>query len=559
MKKFILFILLLISVNVSAQNFEWVKTFGGYDDDLGYKCAVDADGNFLFTGEFKDTVDFGDVILQTYGYKDMFVIKTDKNGTVLWAEKAGGDMDNKTIGRAVASDNENNVYVGGTFSDTLYIDTEVYYGNTDGKSDCFLAKYSSSGDFLWVKIFSGPERDVIEDVNVSGNQIVITGSYSATFDILGNTLESDDPDVGSNWNPFVASFNLSGEVNWINKIDCRSGTCRAFDIDPSGNINLLLEAKGSPVMKTVNTSYQYTLKQSTNISLDNYLVQVNSADGTGNWGNRIGSVDMDMGYAVTTDKNNNVYCGGIFKSELKLESQDGNYQKVNATGKYDYFVCKYSPEGNLLWVDAQGGVETEGARDMVVNSNGSLYVVAYFLDPATQFHGEEFTCTDGNESLFIKYNADGEYQWAKQTNTSAFSGYLYALDVNQDDSIIMIGHFRGDGTFFDEQVYTNVNDKKNIWFSCFSDTDETTGFEADFILQDKVIFYPNPVKDELHININKDINIESISMYNILGELVQNYDQDAHRINVRQLKSGIYFIQITTNSEQITEQIIVNH
>ena len=563
MKKILLLILTIVSVELSAQTVEWVKTFGGTDNDEGHKCAVDANGDFLFTGTYSDTIKFGDITIESGQKRDLFLLKTDKDGKALWAKSIGGDNTQSTMGRAVATDAANNVYVSGIFYDTLNIESQQFIAvNEDASyvSDCFIAKYTKDGNFLWVKVFYGLGADIIEELNVFDNQMVIVGSYKNTLDVLGNIFTSDDPNLTNGYNPFIASFNLNGELNWLNKVDCTNGTCRAFDIDKKGNINILLEAKGSVIIKTINTTNLYPLKQS-NAAQDDYLVQLNSADGSLVWGNRLGSLKFMMGYAVETDADNNIYCGGLFQGELKLESQDGNYQKVNAVDKFDYYVCKYSNTGNLLWVDAQGGSETEGVLDMVVNSHGSLYVAGYFIDPETTIHGEQFTCDDGNEALLIKYNKAGEFQWAKQTNTTENSGYIYSMEMTPSDSIVILGHFKGDGTFFDGITYSTADTLKDIWYSLISDPEEETTGINDFVdNSSNLVIYPIPANNYLYVkNPDQTDPIKSINIYNVLGERVFTDSDYKNELKIGNIPSGVYLIQIISENNQKTKQIIIQH
>jgi len=563
MKKLLLLILTVISIDISAQTVEWVNTLGGAGDDEGHKCAVDASGNFLFTGTFSEKMDWGEDSIVSTGNRDMFLIKTDKNGNVLWGKMAGGDYNQTTLGKAVATDANNNVYVGGTFSDTLKIGAQQFVAENEVDktvTDCFVAKYSEQGDLQWVKIFSGIAGDVIEEMNIRDNQLVIAGSYKESINILGTTFTSDDPNVQANYNPFIASLNLDGELNWVDKVNSTNGTCRAFDIDNEGNINILLEAKGSIVIKNVGTGTQYPLKQS-NAMQDNYIVKLKGDDGSLLWGNRLGSASYMMGYAVETDGDNNVYCGGLFQGELKLESLDGNYQKVNAVNKFDYYICKYSTDGNLLLVDAQGGSSIEGALDMIVNSNGSLYVAGYFLKPETTFHGETFTCDDGNEALLVKYDNTGEYSWAKQTSTTKNSGYIYSMEMASKDSLILLGHFKGDGTFFDGITYSTPDTLKDVWFALMADPEsETTGINNLNDKNSNLLIYPVPANNYLYIKSQEYSDpIQSINIYNIIGEKVYENNSGDNELEISNIPSGVYFVQVKSKYKQKTKQILIHH
>ena len=66
--------------------------------------------------------------------------------------------------------------------------------------------------------------------------------------------------------------------------------------------------------------------------------------------------------------------------------------------------------------------------------------------------------------------------------------------------------------------------------------------------------YPNPTNGLLNINTNENIN--SISIYNIIGKQVLN-TIDKETINISSLEDGIYFIDITTEKGIYTQRIIL--
>jgi len=75
---------------------------------------------------------------------------------------------------------------------------------------------------------------------------------------------------------------------------------------------------------------------------------------------------------------------------------------------------------------------------------------------------------------------------------------------------------------------------------------------SDFEFEDYFTLYPNPAGDVLNIQPKKQTVISSVSIYNVLGQLVlvnTNFQQ-SKTINVSALKTGNYFIKI--NSDQGT-------
>src|SRR5690606_1149570 len=122
---------------------------------LGYRIAVDGNGNSIFTG-----------YTSTSNGNKILTIKYNSGGAERWtniySSPHGGDR-----GNAITLDNGGNVYVGGeTFTGPLF---------TNG----ILIKYSSNGIQQFVQTYDGPaaEYDAITDIAVdpSGATIFSVG------------------------------------------------------------------------------------------------------------------------------------------------------------------------------------------------------------------------------------------------------------------------------------------------------------------------------------------------------------------------------------------------
>lgn len=68
--------------------------------------------------------------------------------------------------------------------------------------------------------------------------------------------------------------------------------------------------------------------------------------------------------------------------------------------------------------------------------------------------------------------------------------------------------------------------------------------------------YPNPVKDRLNLNLDNDIDSSSISILDINGRQISNFETNQNAIDVSRLKSGIYFISILTTKGFVTKKFI---
>ena len=54
--------------------------------------------------------------------------------------------------------------------------------------------------------------------------------------------------------------------------------------------------------------------------------------------------------------------------------------------------------------------------------------------------------------------------------------------------------------------------------------------------------YPNPVKSEL--NLVTDGNTEGVSIYDMTGRAVRQYNDNRTKVNVADLPNGLYFVRL---------------
>jgi hypothetical protein len=115
----------------------WSRQFGGVEADEGRRIAVDDAGNVVITGEFRGEFDFGNGTYASAGLRDIFVLKLDPCGNLLWSKQIGNALDNAY--EALAVDKTGKVYVGGRFEGT--IDFGGGPLTSAGSTDIFVVAY----------------------------------------------------------------------------------------------------------------------------------------------------------------------------------------------------------------------------------------------------------------------------------------------------------------------------------------------------------------------------------------------------------------------------------
>ena len=212
MKKslYLLFIsLFLVNSSIYAQCDWWVKSYGGELADNVTAMEVDDAGNVYITGSFSGSADFGDISVTSYGDKDVFVAKINKDGVPVWVKNAGGIYEDEA--NDIAIDNNGNIYITGYYNSTATFGAESI--TSSGGEDLFIVKYSNSGSFSWV-ISGGSydnystSDDIGHSINFSGSQLYVSGR-NVDYMLSG----ADTTVLGINYNNFLGKINTDGSID----------------------------------------------------------------------------------------------------------------------------------------------------------------------------------------------------------------------------------------------------------------------------------------------------------------------------------------------------------
>jgi hypothetical protein len=277
---------------------QWVYTAGAQGRDRGRKIALDSSGNVYVVGYYQQTVDFGGGDVTSNQSFDAFLLKLNSSGTFQWVKSFGGSSGND-LGRDVAIDSSDNIYMLGAFRTTV----DFGGGNvtSNGNADVFLVKFNSSGVFQWVYTAGGTGDDGVRALALdSGDNPYITGNFASTVNFGGgNTTAANSNDL------FILKLNSSGAYQniYVSNIDT-TNKAKGLFIDSSGNIY----ATGT-FQNTVN----FGGGNITTSDKDIYLLKLNSSFAF-QWVKRFavdnGAAGQALGLAVTVDEDGNVYSVG---------------------------------------------------------------------------------------------------------------------------------------------------------------------------------------------------------------------------------------------------------
>ncbi len=162
--------------------------------------------NIYVTGKLESASIFGGTNLTPYGGNDMFVVRYDASGNVIWANSAGGTQ--RETGMSVSEDNTGNIYVVGGFgSPTMNFGANVLSAVVPpaGYIDqAYIVKYDASGNYLCSSAMTNGGDDAIGVIaDNSGNAYIAADYYGSSF-TLGTLPTLNSSGIES---VFIAKYN----------------------------------------------------------------------------------------------------------------------------------------------------------------------------------------------------------------------------------------------------------------------------------------------------------------------------------------------------------------
>ena len=396
-------------------DFSWAVSAGSTSIDFGQAIAMDSFGNVFVTGYFNGTVDFdpGDGVLNlsSNGASDIFIQKFNSAGNLIWAKSVGGPDNDE--GRSIKTDTEGNVYITGSFFETVNFDPGATNTSltSQGESDVFVQKLDSSGLFSWVVQIGATAEDIGNAIEVTQNgSIYVAGSFQETVDF--------DPGVGvelisanGGTDLFIQKLDIDGNLVWTKTAGgLEDENAESLALDSFGNVYVVGEFRD-----TVDFDPGSGVMLLTSEGSNDIFIQKIDSSGNLIWAKSLGGDSTEKVKSVTIDTSENIILTGWFNGTTDLDPGSTTMSFTSA-GDSDYFVEKLDASGSLVWAKAIGGSRVDWANSVCTDNSGDIYLTGFFGD-TVDFDpngGIVPLIADGQTDLFIqKIASDGNLLFAK--------------------------------------------------------------------------------------------------------------------------------------------------
>ncbi len=338
----------------------WQKMYGGLADDYPLSVQQDTDGDYMVAG-FSRSSDI--VGVTNHGWYDYYVLKLDTNGEIIWQKMYGGSGDDRATSIKQTIDGG---YIVVGVAQSNIIPGVIYHG---GYSDVYVIKLSKNGDVVWQKTYGGNYDDIANDIQLTSDGSYIIAGESSSTDIPGTVNH------GGAYDSYILKINSDGDVIWQQLYGTIEDD-RAFSI-----------------CLTTGGGYMFTGWQTPND------IPVTRLDANGGliWRKMYGGSEPELSWHITQASDGGYIIAG--------ESYSTDIVGTINHGTWDAYLFEVDINGEVAWQRLYGGSSVDKAYDIKQTFDGG-YIIAGGSS-STDIPG---VINSGSNDLYIiKINSDGNF------------------------------------------------------------------------------------------------------------------------------------------------------
>lgn len=372
----------------------WVRQFGGSGDDNTYDVTTDGAGNIYLSGWFADTINFGDVTLQSAGSQDMFVAKLDSDGRTLWARRFGGAAG--AGGNEISVLRNGEIAVSATADGDFTVDGQTWrFGG--GQRDSYAMRLSADGAVRWVTPFNGPGTERIRAIDMNDAGEVFVGfQYRGSISAAGRVLRSQ-----GDWDGAIAKLDPNGNPVWMLPVGGADlDNVRGVAAGPNGSVYIAGRFSGPAVM--IDREVPSIGRRG-----DDFLARL-GGNGAPMWIVSFGGPGVGSGAEIVADANG-VIASALADRQVTIRLNRDVIGTLEASGPTPYLAA-FTPDGapRFTYMPTPAGRDAGGFGDVLaVSPNGQFLAQALRFRGTITAAGQQMTTRSQKDSAVVFLQLNG--------------------------------------------------------------------------------------------------------------------------------------------------------
>ena len=461
----------------------------------GRMVEYDSQGNLYLGLDFSGSITLGSDSYSSNSQRDIIVGKMNSAGSWLWSKHLSSSG-SSTYGLAV--DSYNNIIIVGEFWSTISIGGSTYYSN--GNADIFVAKYSSSGNLLWVKTGGGASTERPRDVSINS-----LGDIHVVGEMHGNSATFGSTTIYRSGNSDIVLLRITTDGYW-SLVQSVGGTGRdeGFGIIANDDGSSVITGFFSNTIQFGSTS----LISSGHLNL--FVANISST-GSYLWANRAGAVSTNSATALIAKHPSNGYTM-MWDFDQTKEVSGIQY---SSQGQNDILIATINDNGQWVWSTTYGSLQNDKVKGISTDSSGHIIGTSYVGQSSVTINGTSFPSRGGIDVLVFGLWENGTLDWGRRAGGSG-NDYARALSSDGDGNIVVSGMYSGTATFGSSTITASTNSDLFVWKIRLDIDDDQIPDNIDNCLD-----IANPLQEDLDNN-----GVGDVCDFDIDGDTIPNEDDD---------------------------------
>ena len=457
-----------------------------------------------------------------------YSVSLNSDGNIIAIGAPNSDSNGNNSGHVRVYINKNNIW--------QQIGTDIY-GKAENDLSGFSVSLNSDGNILAI---GAPEND--DNGNNSGH-VRVYRNKNNIWEQVGSDINGE---VENDLFGYSVSLSSDGNIIAIGAPNHDGTGNNSGHVLIYQNINNIWKQIGDDInFKETNLeSVRFQSGKSVSLSSDGSIVAIGAygnndnhyysgnlrifRNSNNNWQQIGKSINIEAsndfsGYSVSLSSNGDIVAIGV-------DGNDGN-------GYNSGHVRIYRNKNNI-WEQIGNDINGEASRDysgksVSLNSNGSIIAIGAYKNDGYGIDSGHVRIYRNNNNVWEQIGVDinGE----AENDLSGFS-----VSLNSSGNIVVIGAPNNDG------------DGINSGHARVYDLRAVLSLENSALSY--VNIYPNPASINIKIHLNNS-ELNKVSIFNNLGQLIKRSKKLT--INTSNLKSGIYFLQVETNTGKTIKKLVI--
>ena len=572
-KPLLLFLIVMTTTSLFAQEILWEKSYGGKHAEYLYDVIPTPDYGFLLAGSSlsKKT---GNKLQDNRGDLDYWIWKMDEKGAPDWQKSFGSSGQDKL--RCVVLTGDGGFLLAGTSSPAASSNAlpKAKQSTTKpepdgdkkdigrGDADFWIIKLNASGGEEWQKTIGGSGQDELNGVvGLRDGSFILAGSSSSEPSGDKTTAAFGGMDY------WVVKLDAKGSILWQRSYGgIYNDELRSIAPTQDGGFIIGGSSNSPASLNAPKGGGQKGNKTEPCMGQNDYWVIKLDRDGNAQWQKTLGGKGDDQLAVVKQIANGNYILAGNSNSE-----SGGTKTKANEDGT-DFWLVALDGEQKVVWQEVYNIGKVDILTSLLENEDHTLLLGGYAQGEsrparkggvkgmATALKGaktpkEQPLVKGTGDYVALKINNKGEELWRKSVGSDNLD-ILKKVIETRDGGYLMAGTSQSTPT--SKEAVKSSGDK-------------TSGFgSTDFWvvkLKDKqkpkeeklpVEAIPNPAVDYTNVIVGYDFKKGTATLADIAGHILQQFEitERTVPINLQSYPEGIYIVNIKTDVQDSGVKII---